>query len=54
MDANNLYLSCSVGIISDIVDVGISAKFESPEYCLRNYTGACANSLNPTLNTTLK
>ena len=48
MLTDRIALSCKTGVINKIVDFGINAKFEDRDLCIRNTTGACANSIDTT------
>ena len=51
MATNQMFMSCSTGHLSKVVDFGVSASFENINYCQHNTTGVCATSLSASLNT---
>ncbi|CDW91100.1 UNKNOWN [Stylonychia lemnae] len=46
MATNKIVLSCKIGVVNRIVDLGINTKFEDKDLCLRNKTGICSSSIN--------
>ena len=46
MATDKIVLTCNTGVISNVTEFGINARFEDRDLCIRNHTGACANSLD--------